>query len=916
MNHLVSFLILCSIARLDIVCCIPNDSRTTRNKTKKSRKTKTAKKSKDNKEKCNKKSKIASDCAPLILPLFGPEVGGTVVLIKNGMLCEIDPANEIYCRFKGSNILQITSGIWIDKETVQCLTPFISQNINVQVSYTSVSTGCDFNPKKAAWNVVHDEFQYVGKNSGVIIQKGNVLTGKQQLITTDSTVEFKWKMNALKLSAVAEAGEDLKLFASVEVLAFDKTVASPYSPFKIIQEIETPINSNKIELKVNDKDISDFFIKKWGIKGRSSIAIILVRVKVYTKETINQVSIHRTRATRSSHLIGVLQEVSMLGNESCPIVPLGSGAANPMPCPHSYSVAINDFGFTPDKICEWPSGMPSVCNDEFDLLVDHTATCLSYESYNDYLEYCKNIDKSIDLENGGCGCTTFHPGAAGCLNNGQTQCCYSESDTLITLAENGGGTINSFPSDGTFTETIRHYLFDIFPYLYCCVLNDKCESYFQERPTITNNNYAPPPSGALTWGDPHFRSIDRLEFDFNGYGEFVAFCGLFDANLSTILNRCRPWKKRFLNSRETVSVHYRMKILSSSQAGGTVIVGVGIEHPNFRGGQFGLVVETHPSRRLDIYNGDNRINFPDSNNFMVTKNVAGTIIKRSSDEDADNFLVLIDLPSGINVRLRETGGVITSIVTRKNENLEATGLLGRPNGFKANDLTDKDGVKLSFSGSDLPFNAAYTEDIFNIFGNSWMIRRESASLFQGVGRFDYFLNNVYVPSFQTRRRMERRLVNICDEVEDDYIRQSCNFDLVQLGDDDLVRKLTDIAIEEYRIAEILIDAPPEINPGDRNQAVVVDGKAPSHYFNITANDADGDILTATFDRNDNNSFSLVVQSEGVFKVYFNGSDPGIFIAQVIITDGLIPILCTLKVLVQPTDSLTPNSTPISDIPID
>ena len=78
-----------------------------------------------------------------------------------------------------------------------------------------------------------------------------------------------------------------------------------------IQKIDSiPISSNEIDITISNSAIENHFIEKWGIDEQRDIAMILVRVSAYTVETINGISIHRTRAARSSDLIGILANTS------------------------------------------------------------------------------------------------------------------------------------------------------------------------------------------------------------------------------------------------------------------------------------------------------------------------------------------------------------------------------------------------------------------------------------------------------------------------------------------------------------------------------------------------------------------------------------------------------------------------------
>ena len=61
---------------------------------------------------------------------------------------------------------------------------------------------------------------------------------------------------------------------------------------------------------------------------------------------------------------------------------------------------------------------------------------------------------------------------------------------------------------------------DVIPFFQCCKLSDNCDIYYKWRPSQDGTGWVAPGSGAGS-GDPHFITLDGLEYTFNGYGEFV-----------------------------------------------------------------------------------------------------------------------------------------------------------------------------------------------------------------------------------------------------------------------------------------------------------------------------------------------------------------------------------------------------------
>ncbi|PIK59658.1 hypothetical protein BSL78_03389 [Apostichopus japonicus] len=68
--------------------------------------------------------------------------------------------------------------------------------------------------------------------------------------------------------------------------------------------------------------------------------------------------------------------------------------------------------------------------------------------------------------------------------------------------------------------TLKHFWFDVLPFIACCKLTSQCETYYEFRPSDDCSDYQPP-RPTIGTGDPHFISLDGKEFTFNGAGEFV-----------------------------------------------------------------------------------------------------------------------------------------------------------------------------------------------------------------------------------------------------------------------------------------------------------------------------------------------------------------------------------------------------------
>ena len=475
------------------------------------------------------------------------------------------------------------------------------------------------------------------------------------------------------------ANDDSNLVVKLELLAYNnKAHETNTNSFQVIQTFSiSSIYTNNAILVVDDDTISDFLISKWGIEG--TVAIILVRIAMYEKQDNND----WIRDTRSSKLIGVLPESTSFQNSKeqdwmCPIVPTDEACPNdidPHPCPPSKRVAGNDIRFDSDRMCSWPSGK-NTCEPDIDLTV--------------------NIERSELIDD--CSCDTFHPGAAGCFRFEQSQCCYSATGSLINKIDDGAGTAKCYSTDKSLLDTIGNFLIDVLPYSYCCLLNDDCESYYESRSTVPKEGYVNPQPAARAFGDPHLTTFDDLSYDFNGYGEYIAYCTYIDdpfLPLQELLEKCDPARTKRKSGRGILSVNYRFATFKPDQQG-TVTVGVAMEDPLFRNGEHSLVVQVNPNPniRLDLFNGDSLVRFPSERKGRVKMKISGATIIKTANTERKVMVMTIRLPSGATIRISETDGVLLPAVTKRGGN--SIGLLGFPDDMKVNDFTNSSGSVLEF----------------------------------------------------------------------------------------------------------------------------------------------------------------------------------------------------------------------------
>lgn len=86
------------------------------------------------------------------------------------------------------------------------------------------------------------------------------------------------------------------------------------------------------------------------------------------------------------------------------------------------------------------------------------------------------------------GCV-FHPGAKACyrstppLNGHDQQCCYS-NDAKLLVGPPGGGTLD-------MSTGFMHVFDDVIPYLTCCRFSNRCDLYYEKRPSDNGTRWHP-----------------------------------------------------------------------------------------------------------------------------------------------------------------------------------------------------------------------------------------------------------------------------------------------------------------------------------------------------------------------------------------------------------------------------------------
>ena len=370
--------------------------------------------------------------------------------------------------------------------------------------------------------------------------------------------------------------------------------------------------------------------------------------------------------------------------------------------------------------------------------------------------YFQNTLRKTPQGIGACPCTTvdagddnsfiednrlislFHPGSTKCFRSrtasfsgsGQ-QCCYK--DGMINLERNGAGTPDTYhPTQSKF----NHFLYDVLPWLFCCKLSDNCNLYLRHRPPDDCRDY-PMPVRATTLGDPHFTSLDGLQYTFNGVGEFTIASSLL----------------------HNFTFQARMEIYQNTSS--SVYTA--------------FVIQTRNSSRIQLQRNiiNQTLILIDDVSIQLIEGVIEEIIATGVTLRIENDLSQVSVHFSIGVSLRiYLFPESMSFLLQMDNSFKGSmrGLLGNFNGDSSDDL-------MSSSGQFIPINSNLSQIHFQ-FGLSWMIT-ENESLFIYQTPFDYntYSQPSFLPSF-----ISPNLSEVSQEVRD-LCGDSfpCLFDAVTTG---------------------------------------------------------------------------------------------------------------------------------------
>ena len=319
--------------------------------------------------------------------------------------------------------------------------------------------------------------------------------------------------------------------------------------------------------------------------------------------------------------------------------------------------------------------------------------------------------------------------------SGSGQQCLYNSDGNINVGTGSSGTVDTHSPEG-IEGRMDHLIHDELPWWACCNITSNCAIYQQYRPSDDCSNYQPP-TFAWAFGDPHFRSLDGIEFTFNGAGEFILV----------------------KSSIHKFTLQARMEIFKNSQA--SVLTGFAIQTEN----SSKIQIQRTFSGQTIIYSDDEY--FVLGEGIFLRYFYQGVTIQIS--EELTQIDVRFSVGSFVRIYIYPES---LSYFLQLSDSFKGNvyGILGNFNGNGNDDF-------MLPNGSVIPINSTLTQIHYN-FGLKWRIN-EKDSLFTYQAPFNYssYDNPGFMPILEIpdENQVSSEVRQICGD------SLSCLFDATTTG---------------------------------------------------------------------------------------------------------------------------------------
>ncbi|XP_078665878.1 uncharacterized protein LOC144908217 [Branchiostoma floridae x Branchiostoma belcheri] len=245
-----------------------------------------------------------------------------------------------------------------------------------------------------------------------------------------------------------------------------------------------------------------------------------------------------------------------------------------------------------------------------------------------------------------------------------------------------------------------HTDFDVNPESWCCSLSDDkdfCNLYYEKRPPNSCSFYRPPRL-AITWGDPHMKTLDGLAYTFNGLGEFT----LVKTSGASVEFRLQGRTEKAIGTQGAAEATVFTAFASKQDGSSTVEMGMNKDRTNMT-----LMVDKRPINITDLQqNGAQRFA-----NLTLQYNF-----------NSNQTSVVASFSSGITVTVT-LQKLMLNVQFGAPDSFENTtrGMLGVWNDNILDDFTYPNGTVLQ-----APEDRNLTEEEIFPWGLSWQIRQDES----------------------------------------------------------------------------------------------------------------------------------------------------------------------------------------------
>ncbi|XP_031551867.1 mucin-like protein isoform X2 [Actinia tenebrosa] len=335
----------------------------------------------------------------------------------------------------------------------------------------------------------------------------------------------------------------------------------------------------------------------------------------------------------------------------------------------------------------------------------------------------------------------------------------------------------------------------------CCIKSSMCWMYQEVRPSDTCSRYVPP-RWSWFWGDPHFVTMDRKNYTFNGLGEYVmldAKDGYFQLQARTSLAKGNGTATVFTGAvaQENNSVPVQVTLPYENETMEVLVDGKPFDFKSLT------------SDSYDLNNGSITVSKPQKQCLEMT------------------------FPSGMSVTICEKQNIL-SIVTAAPESFKnkTKGLLGTWNGNPEDDFTLPNGTVLphDMNGTDIHYK----------YGMAWQVTNETSLFTYKEGESsDTFLNKTFRPMFIE----ELKFYNDSLKVEAEAKCQgdvNCLFDAASTEDVEIGLNTKQLRSQLVYDSKKMSNEPPKIS---KNSSVIELTVNTTANVTVEVTDANNDSIT-------------------------------------------------------------------------